>query len=795
MHAHLLGIALGLLASAWLPDWFAPPLSVAMCGGLLLLAAFGVWWIVHWNAAGWENGTALATNLCLFLFAFGAAGLFGLHRVDSQLAHRLPISMHGLIVTAEIEVESLPSQSGPATRFDARLVSMGADWDVRQPPPKRLRITWFNAATRVRAGDKWCMQLKLRSPVGNLNRTGFDYEAWLLSNKIDALASVQSGTLRKRHEGFSFQNRRKQLRSFFLARDTRYRGALLALSTGDGSHMEPEDWRLFRNTGTIHLMVISGLHVGLVAFYSGVLGFWLFRFLAPLSRVLPAQTAGVVCGVVAAGGFSLLCGWTLPVQRALIMVCCAAIALVFRRRLRLMDAWLLAFILVLVQAPYASLASGFWLSFGAVALLMLLSWNAPMGTGRGYWIRILFRTQVFLSLGMAPLLLIVIRELPLVSPLANLIAVPVTTLIIVPSVLLASLCIDVLPSIAGGLLDAAGAVFSAQAWLLEWLGNLSPLQAVTINPTLAAVCLLSFLCVFFPAAAPWRLLLLLPGVLLAIVVIPASDRPQEGEFRLTLFDVGQGLSVFVETQNRSLLYDAGARYADGFDLGEAVVAPAVWALGWRHVDEFVLSHWDNDHAGGASAVIDQLGVRSIIHSPDASHAFPLGDSVLRDHPVRPCRAGDTWNWDQVQFTVLHPAVQDEGWRNSNDLSCVLRIDNGRRAALLTGDISQSVEFRIMHGMRPIHLLLAPHHGSRTSSSLSFLRRLRPRLVLVSAGFQNRFGHPHADRVAAWHSIGASVMTTAARGALSWSSHQPHIVTQARKQRYANWRMGSQQETP
>ena len=788
MHPHLLGIALGLLASAWLPNWIAPPILVATAIALLVCAALGAGCCLMRREEPSDKKACLGIDTCLFVLALAAAGLFGLGSVESHLEHRLPPAMHGLLVTAEIEVESLPRVSGVAMRFDARVLSLGPGWNARKPRPQKIRVTWYEAGVDVRSGDRWSMRIRLRSPVGTLNATGFDYEAWLLANEIDALASVRSGTLLYRQEGFSFQNRRAQLRTFFLDLNTPHRGSLLALATGDTSQMLRRDWRLFRDTGTVHLMVISGLHLGLVALYAGLLGLGLFRCFPPVCRIIPAHHAGVICGVVAACGFSMLCGWTLPIQRAFIMVCSAAVAIFIRRRLRLADGWLLALALVLVQSPYASLASGFWLSFGAVALLMLLSWNAPMGSGPMYWLRTVFRTQVLLSLGMAPLLLIVIRELPLVSPLANLIAVPITTLIVVPSVLVASLLNNSMPLLAIGVLEAVGLVFSAQTWVLEWLNNLPPLRVATFNTPVALACLVSFLCLFYPARLAWRLLLLAPGVLLVLVLMPSSERPPQGEYRVTLLDVGQGLSVFVETRNKSLLYDAGARYPDGFDLGEAVVVPAIAASGWRHVDEFVLSHWDNDHAGGAGTVVDQLKVRSLMLAVDGRRAFPLGDSALRSHPTRPCRAGDTWTWDEVRFTVLHPAPQDEGWRTSNDLSCVLSIDNGRQAVLLPGDISQSVEFKIMNRMQPVRVLLAPHHGSRSSSSFSFLRRLRPQFVLVSAGFQNRFGHPHADRVAAWHSTGANVMTTATHGALIWNSVQPHTVTRVRWQRDAYWRM-------
>ncbi len=810
MHFHLSGIALGLLASAWLPNWLPIPALMIALAGLTALAFCAALWCTHRCRQGYPPAAAsLGLNTCLLAVAFGAGGLYGLHRIDAHLERRLPADLHGQMVTGIVELVSLPDVAGsamrPIIRVEAQLHDLIAGWGLDRAPPQRLRLTWFDAPAEVRTGDLWRMQLKLRAPVGTLNATGFDYEAWLLAAHIDALASVQSGTLLRSSEGASIHAYRAWLREFFMRLNTASKGSLLALASADASLMKSSDWHVFRKTGTIHLMIISGLHLGLLALFGGLLGLGLARLSRNLCDLIPAQYVAALCGVTVATGFATLCGWTLPVQRAFIMVSCFALALVTRRHLRGFDAWLIAMAIVLASNPWASLSAGFWLSFGAVALLMMIGWRgesrssstAPQVASRipgsrmaASWIQTLIQTQLLLSLAMAPLLLMVIGELPLISPLANLVAVPVTTLVIVPLVLCASLVAGTSTGLAATILEFAGRCFDWQFRLLELLAAVPPLYAVTFNTLLALVCLLSILSTFYPCVWPLRALLLAPGALLVIVLAPSAELLPHGDFRVTVFDVGQGLSVLIETRHKRLLYDAGARYGDDFDFGEAVVLPGIRSLGHGDLDRLLLSHWDNDHAGGARSIAQELRIGSLMASADGALRFPLGDALLRHVSFEACEADDSWHWDGVRFTLLHPGSVGVARASSNDRSCVLHIDNGRFAALLPGDISQAVEFEIMHRVQPVHLLLAPHHGSRSSSSISFLRRTAPRMVFVSSGFANRFGHPHEDRVAAWHSVGARVLETAKDGGLRWSSTEPDIVRSAREQRSAYWRTGN-----
>ena len=789
MHAHLLGLAIGLLSAAWLPNWVSPsalrPLSLAC---VLAAISFGVYW-QSVNGPNRGRGDPARTNACLLLLALGAGMLFGLDRTEAQLLHRLPASLHGISVTAEIEVESLPRIAGPATRFDAWAVWMDGPENNVHTLPRRLRLTWFDAPEKVRAGDIWRAEIKLRSPVGTLNHSGFDYEAWLLSREIHALGSIRSARRLEGGRSSAIQRMRGRVREFVLALETQSRGPLLALATGDTSAMTAEDWRLFRDTGTVHLMVISGLHLGLIALYAGFFGASLGRLLPPLCVRISAQQLGAVTGVLAALGFAMLCGWTLPVKRAFVMICCVALALAGKRHLRVSDSWLIALILVLAANPFASLASGFWLSFGAVAILCMCDWHEVAGARLKTWAMRFLRAQFLLTLGMAPLLLLVVQQLPLTSLVCNLFAVPITTLAVVPLVLLGSLLSDAVPGAASFVLELAGTIFSGEVWGLEQFDAWQPLPAVTLNPLISAACAVSFLFIFYPAGAYMRPMLVSPGLVLIVAVVPFAPELPEAEFRLRLLDVGQGLSVIVETRTKRLLFDAGAAYADGFSFGEAVVVPAIRSSGVRRLDELIVSHWDTDHSGGVAAVLEQVPVRVLRMGPEGKYRHPLADRFERDLTMHPCVAGTSWRWDGVQFSILHPQPVDEGWRKRNDLSCVLLIDNGTTAAVLPGDISRGVEFHIMGRLSPVHVLVAAHHGSRSSSAMSLLRRTEPKMVLVSSGWMNPFGHPHADRVCAWDSVGARVVNSASSGAITWSSTAPEQVYEARQQRRAFWRIG------
>jgi competence protein ComEC len=510
-------------------------------------------------------------------------------------------------------------------------------------------------------------------------------------------------------------------------------------------------------------MAISGLHIGLVAGLGlGVLA-WLWRRLpGPCARV-PALVAGAVFGLAAAGLYAALAGFGLPTQRALIMLAVAALALVARRDARPSGALALALVLVLSWHPPSVLSAGFWLSFGAVLVIFAV---LRIGHGWPVW-RQALAVQFALGIALWPVLGVFGLPASTVAPLVNLLLVPLFGALIVPG----SLAVVLLTPLHGDL----------AAWLGGHLGGLLDLVQVALAhaagwpwPTLAQPAPAP--AVLLALAAGLGLLLAPPGIplrglalpLLLVGLLPREPAITHGAFDLHLLDVGQGLASVILTRNRTLVFDSGPEYPGGFNAAEAVVEPFLRRLGRDRIDRLVLSHGDSDHAGGVDHLRRTLAIGQLL----------TGEVERIGGDAGPCIAGTAWDWDGVRFEILHPpqAHRLEG----NDASCVLRVANAAGSVLLTGDIGRRVERELVArepGRLRSDVVLAPHHGSRSSSSETFVAATAPRYVLYAAGWANRFGFP-ADEVAMrWHAAGARAVNTASAGtvSLSFDPRRPDAV--------------------
>jgi len=515
---------------------------------------------------------------------------------------------------------------------------------------------------------------------------------------------------------------------------------------GDDSGLSMADWRLLQDTGTVHLLVISGQHIALLA----ALIYGLVAGLARLGlwpRALPWLPWA--CGLALAGalGYGLLAGFEVPVRRACVMV---AVVLLWRLRFRHLGVWLpllLALNAVLLVEPLASLQAGFWLSFGAVAILVLV-FSGRLGAWP--WWRTWTRVQWTMALGLLPPLLALGLPISASAPLANLLAEPWVSLAVVPLALLGTLLLPVpwlgeaLLWLAGGLLHLLFLVLAQiAAWLPAWLPAAVPLWAWLLGALGALLLLL-------PAGVPLRALGL---ALLLPLFFPPVDKPPEGHAEVWLLDVGQGLSLLLRTREHALLYDAGPRYGD-FDLGERVVLPSIRKLGVDRLDLLLLSHADSDHAGGALAVRHGMPVARV--SSGEATALPA------ELEAEPC-GGEAWEWDGVHFSTWRWAQAEEG----NQSSCVLLVEANGERLLLTGDIDSQAERALIESGFDPHAdwLLAPHHGSRSSSSLAFLQAVAPRAVLIARGQHNPFGHPHPTVMARYRALALAIHDSVESGAL------------------------------
>jgi len=720
MRAAMLALAAGLLLLRFLPQ--LPPVSVlpfVLAAGLALLP-------FRWRAVG--------CFLCGFAWAC--------HSAQDALDDRLAVELDGRTFWLEGMVSGLPDVRGGVVRFE--LVDITSR---HSGLPSRLRLAWYGGP-RMQAGERWRLAAKLKRPRGLVNPHSFDYEAWLLARRIGASGTVKAGERVSVAEGELAW--RDQLRQRLLTVDAQGRsGALAALVVGDDSGLSTADWRVLQDTGTVHLMVISGQHVGMLA---GLL----YGLVALLARwgIWPRRVAWLpcACSLALAGAlaYGWLAGFEVPVQRALVMV---ALVLLWRLRYRHLGVWvplLIALDVVLLLDPLVGLQSGFWLSFLAVALLALV-FRGRLGSLS--WWRTLGRAQWSMALGLLPILLALGLPVSLSGPIANLFAIPLVSAVIVPFSLLGTTLLWV-PGIGEPVLWVAGGLLAVLFDALQWIAGWQPAWLPASLPLWSWLLVaLGTLLILLPSGVPFRALGL---VFLVPLLFPPADKPATGQAEIWLFDVGQGLAVLIRTREHALLYDAGPRYGD-FDIGERVVWPSLRTLGVNGLDLLILSHADSDHAGGASAIQRHMPAERVVSGEPERLPASLNAEL--------CRSGDVWEWDQVSFMLW----QSPQARDGNQSSCVLLIEANGERLLLTGDIDMQTEQALLSSTMPLDVewLLVPHHGSRSSSSAAFIEATGAEHALVSRSLHNAFGHPHPDVVRRLQAAGAQLHDTAEQGAMQF----------------------------
>ncbi|MDR7332192.1 DNA internalization-related competence protein ComEC/Rec2 [Roseateles asaccharophilus] len=697
---------------------------------------------------------------CVAVLAFTQVAL----RAEWRLTPELHPAWEGRDLVLAGRVDSLPvavtGQGGvPGWRFEFAVDAVGPAGTALPPEvPRRLMLLAYDGPP-ITAGERWRFTARLKRAHGLANPGGFDAELWLFEQGLRASGVVRASERLQAAPWWEIDAARQRLRESIQQRvaDPGMAGVLAALSLGDQNAIAHADWALFRDSGVAHLLSVSGLHVTLFAWLAAVLAGALWRRSGRLCLRVPAATAARWIGVAAALGYALFAGWGVPAQRTVLMLATVA----GLQTLGLRWPWPLvllgAAVVVTAADPWALLQPGFWLSFGAVGLLMVAGGEAAQG-----WrarLKAALRTQLIATVGLAPLSLVCFGQLSAVGLLANLVAIPLISFVITPLALLGGL-VAPLWSLAALLVQLLMAwlklliAWPAAVWWLPaapvWSQGLALLGAVLIVLRL-----------------PWRLRA--AGVLMLLPLLwPAVPRPPAGEFELLAPDVGQGNAVLVRTAGHALLFDAGPAYAPGADAGDRVLLPLLRSLGVRRLDMLVLSHRDTDHVGGAATLLQGMPVAELRSSLEPGH--PL----LRAGPRETrCEAGQHWSWDGVRFDVLHPqhGHYDAGLK-SNDLSCVLRITaaSGRRALLL-GDLEAAQERGLVAREPDLRadMLLVPHHGSKTSSSAELLAAVRPRVALVQAGYRSRFGHPALPVLRRYQEAGADVVASPACGAWTWVS--------------------------
>lgn len=668
-----------------------------------------------------------------------------------RLADALPPQWEGRDVEVIGVVAELPKpqERGERFLFDVeQILTAGAH------VPAHVSLAYYAAGYRetmpvqttghFHPGERWHLTVRLKRPHGSYNPSGFDFEAWALERNIRATGYLRKSDTTKRlrsmvfRPGYVVERLRETARDRFadVLGGKPYEGVLRALAIGDESGISRADWQVFVRTGVNHLMSISGLHVTMVSGLFFLLAYAAWCRTPSLVLRWPARKAAVLAGVASALMYAMLAGFAVPTQRTVYMMAVVAAAVWWGRSISASLVLCWALFVVTVIDPWAVLSPGFWLSFGAVAAMMFA------GSGRlarPHWLREAAHTQWAVTLGLVPLLLAMFQQVSIVSPLANAFAIPLISLVVVPLTLMGAIVpVDTILLIA----------HEVMTWCmvaLQWMSHVPSAVWQQHAPPgwTIPLAMLGVFWMLLPRGIPARWLGVMPCLPMFLLV---PNMPTPGELKVTVLDVGQGLSVVAQTAQHTLLYDAGARYSADADSGSWVVVPFLRGAGISRLDGFIVSHDDLDHSGGAASVLDAVPISWFVSS------LPPGHELLGTAPApRNCFAGQHWQWDGVQFEMLHPTWASYGVADLKDnyRSCVLKITSPYGSLLLPADIEHDAEQELLDSQPELlaaDVLVTPHHGSKTSSTEAFLAAVNPTVSIFTVGYRNRFGHPKPEVV-------------------------------------------------
>ncbi len=689
----------------------------------------------------------------LIFIAFSLLGLsVGIWQAKQLLQWRLPTQLIKKDVKVTGVIASIPKKSPLGVsfifhvqRFQTHAVNI------------KIKLTWYQHPPTLIAGQYWQFTVRLKPPHGLHNPGGFNYQRWLFANGIRATGYIVN---RAQHQllksTLSLNKIRQQVQSTISHAINNHPLAAIiaALTTGSRSLMQANTWQVFQRTGTSHLIAISGLHVGFVASVAFLLMTWIWRCNTKLLLIIPAQRAAAVTAMLVAILYGLLAGMSLPTQRAVIMIIVLMCGQLLYRPMASWRRLLLAFGIVVLWHPFSLSAASFWLSFSAVGIIIYTTCHRYPGY-RGFINGL--RLQLIIFCALLPLTLWFFQKISLILFFANLIAIPWVGFIIVPLALLATITLAINIHAAQHLFQLTALLLKPLWLLLQWMSNWPGAVWYHVLPSsiTLALSIAAILILFAPAGLPGRWLGLL-GLLPLFFMRVA--KPVEHAVWLTLLDVGQGLAVVIQTQHHAMIYDTGPRYPTGFDAGQSIVVPYLQHQAITKIDVMMISHGDNDHIGGAQAILKALPVKKILTSVPKRFTH---------HVANTCAKGQHWQWDGIQFQVLSPPANTA--YQGNNSSCVLKITAAKQSFLLTGDIEQPTEAALVqHARSQLHatVLIAPHHGSKTSSTTAFIKAVAPHYVLFPVGFYNRFGFPSAQVVQKYRAIGAQLFTTAKQGAIT-----------------------------
>ncbi|MCZ6802730.1 MAG: DNA internalization-related competence protein ComEC/Rec2 [Proteobacteria bacterium] len=692
----------------------------------------------------------------IFIFYIGFC--WALFCAVLETDHYLNPDIEKIDVFIKGTVVSLPEIYGDHIRFLMDINEIKDSNDRWFRSPGIVRLSWYRTQKTPSPGEIWQLKTRLKRPYGFMNPGGFDYEAWMLRQGIKAIGYVKQDKL----------NQKMGVAEYYFIQRLRYKiahqlkheldkpllGLVLALSLGDRSQLERKQWEIFTQTGTNHLIAISGLHLGLIAGFIYFLArfFW-SRFYFATQRI-PAPYFASLMAFAGAFFYAVLAGFALPAQRSLIMISVCLFALFSAKQILIVNVICIAVILVLILDPFAIIAADFWLSFLAVIIILYVTrFRISKRNNLMRWIRL----QCLLSIALCPILIFWFKQIPLYSLLANLIAIPVIGFLLVPLILVAMILLFPLPGLSQFLYNIIDRINEVQWSYLEFLSQQNYVIIPVAAPNLLSLALavIGIIFLLMPRGLPARWL----GIIWILpLLFPLTPTLNQGEFDFNLLDVGQGLSAVIQTNRHTLVYDTGAKFSERFNIGDAVLKPYLRYKGINQISLLLISHGDNDHIGGVNAIIENFKIDKILTSVPTQ--LPVGKSEF-------CHAGQKWGWDGVDFEILHP--QQENSFTGNNGSCVLKVASPYGSVLLTGDIERQAEKSLLKNARELiksDILLVPHHGSRTSSTKMFISAVAPKYAFTATGYRNRFGFPKQDIISRYETHGIETLVSYKTGEIS-----------------------------
>jgi len=695
-----------------------------------------------------------------------AGFLWALLRAYWVLDVALPAELQGKDLLATGVIASIPLENNRKQRFEFNVENlMYGDKKIQFVAKTRLSLYHsrhvYKSKIKLKAGQRWQFWLRLKQPHGFMNPGAFDYEGWLYQKTIRATGYVRLNN--KKHQfaqkisdeanGYHFTAFRQRLydKLKILTVNSNYAGILIALAMGERAGITQQQWQVFRATGTSHLVAISGLHIGLLAGFVFFIVRRLWPYFGSAALILASPRAAALLALLIAAFYAALSGFAVPAQRALIMLSIVMLSIFKLHKVQSSQVLSFALLMVLLFDPASVLSAGFWLSFAAITIIAVAAFaRLNIDNNWQIWGRLQWRISLFLI----PLLIFLFQQASFISPLTNLFAIPVVSFLVVPLVLLATSLASFFVELPQFLFSLADYIVTGLWWSLSFLADTPVSQWQSVKPSIVSLCLASLGIVLLLSPKGWPAKYM--GFFLLIPLVwPNSPAPENNEAEITLLDVGQGLAVVVQTQKHALVFDTGPKFSARFDTGAAVIIPFLRHKNINRLDKLILSHKDNDHRGGFSSLKKEISISEVLSSYGEKGSYP-------------CRAGDNWRWEGVFFEVLNPEP-GHAFKKRNNASCVLRISAGKESVLLSADIEKKAEKQLVQRYSDaLHstYLIAPHHGSKTSSSSAFLKAVNPEYVLIPVGYRNRYRMPHSSVLVRYHAQSIKSLLSYSSGAIS-----------------------------